>query len=78
MQNTRDDLQQGTFAGAVFPYDAECLATLDFEADVIKRREIVVEGNTIQAEQFLEAGAGGRVDRIVLRNTTELDDRLRH
>ncbi len=31
LKDTGDDLQQGTFAGAVFPYDTEGLAAMDFE-----------------------------------------------
>ena len=78
MKDARDNLQQRAFAGAVLADDAESFAALNLEADVIKCREVVMERDTIQTEQFFEASAWGRVDRIVLGNPTELDDRLRH
>ena len=53
MKNAGDDLQQRAFAGAVLADDAEGLAALDLEADIVERREVVVEGDAIQAQQVL-------------------------
>ena len=72
------NLQQRAFAGAVLTYYAEGLARLNFKTNVVESGEVVMEGNAIQAQQFLQAGARGRVNWIGLRNTTKLNDWLRH
>jgi hypothetical protein len=38
----------------------------------------VMEGNAIETQEFLQAGAGRRIDRIIFGDTLKLDDRLRH
>src|SRR4029453_9454732 len=48
-----DDLQQGGLAAAVAPDDAEALAALDLEADVLQRPERLVVGVLFRADQLL-------------------------
>ena len=43
MKYARDNLQQRAFSGSVFTNDTEGFAALNFEADVIERREVVME-----------------------------------
>ena len=73
MQNSRDHLQERALAGAVLADDAEGLAALHLEADIVQRPEILVALQTVQRQQFLEAVARRVVDRVALRNTLEFN-----
>ena len=73
MQDPGHHLQERALAGAVLPDDAEGLAALDLEADVVERPEILVALQTIQGQQLLEAVARRVVDRVAFRNTLEFN-----
>ena len=73
MQDPGHHLQERALAGAVFPHNAEGLAALHLEADVVERPEILVALQTIQGQQLLEAVARRVVDRVAFRNTLEFN-----
>ena len=73
LQDPGHHLQQRALAGAVFPDDAEGLAALDLEADVVQRPEILVALQAVEGQQFLEAVARRIVDRVALGNTLEFN-----
>ena len=73
MQDSGDHLQQRALAGSVLADNAERLAALHLEADVVERPEILVALQTIQRQQLLEAVARRVVDRVAFRNTLEFN-----
>ena len=73
LQNAGDDLQQRALAGAVLADDAEGLAALDLEADIVQRPEILVALQPVEGQQLLEPVAGRFVDRVALGNALEFD-----
>ena len=75
LQDSRDDLQEGTFTGAVFSDYAEGFAAVYFEGNVAEGPEIAVVGDAIEGEEFFEAVAGSIVDWIALGDCGELYNR---
>ena len=73
MQDSGDHLQQRALARSVLSDNAERLAALHLEADVVERPEILVALQTIQRQQLLEAVARRVVDRVAFRNTLEFN-----
>ncbi len=73
MQNPGHHLQQCALARSVLSHNAEGLAALHLEADVVERPEILVALQTIQGQQLLEAVARRVVDRVAFRNTLEFN-----
>ena len=73
LQNSGHELQQRALARSVFADDAEGLALLDLEADVLQRPEVLVM--IAPGQQFLETVAGRVVDGVGFGDRIELDCR---
>lgn len=75
LEDSGDDLQEGTFTGSVFADDTEGFAALHLEGNIAESPEIAVVGDAIEGEEFFEAVAGSIVDWVALGDAGELDNR---
>ena len=72
-EDAGDDLQESALAGAVLANDAEGLAAGNFEADVTKSPEVLVELQAVERQQLAQTVTRRRVDGVALGNGLELD-----
>ena len=68
-----DQLQQRALAGAVLADQAEGHAPGDFERHILQGPEVAVIGTAVGGEQLLETVRRAGVDRVTLRDVSDVD-----
>jgi hypothetical protein len=73
LRNTRHELEGRALARAILTDDAEHFAAPYGEAQIAQSPELAVKRAAAEEHEFLQALAGGFVDRVALRDAVEFD-----
>lgn len=73
-QDAGENLEKCAFARSVLADDTKGLASMDIEGNVAECPEVLMEGEAVECEEFLEARRRGAIDGVALGHPGELGD----